>query len=106
MYTTLYLIFPRLTRHYPRLADYIQSEPERKKAQQDAQKAKLAKLERQLGINPDGSASSEPTNGKKRRLDDAEFIEQSRDINDNVRSAVAAGELHSSLSSTLGCHND
>jgi len=73
-----------------KLAEYIQSEPERKKAVQEAQKAKLDKLERRLGMSADEAG---PSSGKKRRFDDTEFIEQSRDINDNVRSAVAAAIL-------------
>ncbi|KAI0090244.1 telomere stability and silencing-domain-containing protein [Irpex rosettiformis] len=77
-----------------RLAEYIESEPLRKKAQQDAQKAKLEALEKKLGINPlNGAGPSEPIAGKKHRLDDSEYVEQSREIVDNVKSAVAAGFL-------------
>lgn len=73
-----------------RLAEYIESEPLRKKAQQEAQRAKLEALERKLGISADGP-SSDPVAGKKHRLEDNEYIEQSREIVDNVKSAVSAG---------------
>ena len=75
-----------------RLAEYIESEPARKKAQQEAQKAKLDALEKKLGISQDGAGpSSEPLAGKKHRLEDTEYIEQSKDLVDNVKSAVSAG---------------
>jgi len=78
-----------------RLAEYIESEPARKKAQQEAQKAKLEALEKKLGITPgDGAGpSSEPVAGKKHRFDDTEYLEQSRDLVDNVKSAVSAAML-------------
>ena len=75
-----------------RLAEYIESEPLRKKAQQEAQRAKLEALERKLGITPGAGPSSEPLPGKKHRLDDTEYIEQSREIVDSVKSAVSVGE--------------
>ncbi|KAI0806097.1 telomere stability and silencing-domain-containing protein [Irpex lacteus] len=76
-----------------RLAEYIESEPLRKKAQQEAQKAKLEALEKKLGIDPaTGAGPSEPLAGKKHRLDDNEYVEQSRELVDNVKSAVAAGK--------------
>ena len=74
-----------------RLAEYIESEPLRKKAAQEAQRAKLEALEKKLGITPGGS-SSDATTGKKHRLDDTEYIEQSREIVDSVKSAVSVGE--------------
>ena len=80
-----------LTHGALRLAEYIESEPLRKKAQQEAQRAKLEALEKKLGIAPGGS-SSEPVAGKKHRLDDTEYIEQSREIVDSVKSAVSVGE--------------
>jgi len=82
-----------------RMAEYIENEPARKKAAAEAQRAKLEALERQLGIDPSaptaGSSSSEPTKlaGKKHRFDDTEYLEQSRDLVDGVKSAVAAGLL-------------
>ena len=75
--------------HAPRLAEYIESEPLRKKAQQEAQRAKLEALEKKLGIAP--GSSSEPVAGKKHRLEDTEYVEQSRDIVENVKSAVSVG---------------
>ncbi|KAH9902578.1 telomere stability and silencing-domain-containing protein [Cubamyces lactineus] len=75
-----------------KLAEYIESEPLRKKAQQEAQRAKLEALEKKLGIAP-GSSSAEPIAGKKHRLEDTEYIEQSRDIVENVKSAVSVAML-------------
>lgn len=75
-----------------RLADYIESEPLRKKAVQEAQRAKLEALEKKLGITPGGSSSPpDPLAGKKHRLEDTEYIEQSKDIVENVKSAVSVG---------------
>jgi hypothetical protein len=77
-----------------RLAEYLETEPERKKAQQEAQKAKLEALERKLGISPgDKGKEVDVTAGVKRRFDDTEYLEQSRDIVDNVKNAVSAGML-------------
>ena len=70
------------------MAEYIESEPERKKAAAAAQKERLEKLERKLGIDP---ATGEASTGQKRRLDDTEYIEQSKEIVDSVKSAVSAG---------------
>ncbi|OBZ72308.1 Telomere maintenance protein SDE2 [Grifola frondosa] len=67
-----------------RLAEYIESEPARKKAQQEAQRAKIDALEKQV---------AESVAGKKHRFDDTEYLEQSRDIVENVKSAVSAGLL-------------
>jgi len=83
---------------YSRLAKYIEDEPIRKKAAAEAQKAKLEALERQIGFSS-GSGSGEPSSvaGKKHRFEDTVFLEQSQDIVDNVKSAVAAGEYLSPL---------
>ena len=75
---------------HPRLAEYLESEPERKKAAAEARKAKIEALERKLGMKDDGKGEGSST-GAKRRFDDTEFIEQSREIVDNVKSAVTAG---------------
>jgi len=79
-----------------RLAEYLEQEPQRKKAEADAKRAKLETLERKLGIDKSSGASSggpaDPSAGKKHRLDDSEFLEQSRDIVDSVKSAVAVGK--------------
>jgi len=81
-----------------RMAEYIENEPARKKAVVDAQRAKLEALERQLGIDPSaasGSSSVEPAKvaGTKHRFDDTEYLDQSRELVDGVKSAVAAGLL-------------
>ncbi|PCH42662.1 hypothetical protein WOLCODRAFT_138010 [Wolfiporia cocos MD-104 SS10] len=76
-----------------RLAEYIESEPLRKKAQQEAQKAKLEALEKKLGMTPGGSSDPDPLAGKKHRLDDTEYLEQSREIVDNVKNAVSVAML-------------
>jgi hypothetical protein len=87
---------------HDRLAEYVESEPARKRAAAEAQKAKLEALERKLGIVPGSSstpaqASSskveelEVLAGKKHRFDDTEYLEQSREIVDNVKNAVSAG---------------
>jgi len=86
------------------MATYLEAEPQRKKAAADALKTKLEKLEFQLGISqPSGSGSGGASSskedppaklaGNKHRFDDTEYLDQSRDINDNVKSAVAAGML-------------
>lgn len=67
-------------------------------AKAEAEKAKLEALERKLGIEPSLSSTkpSDPNSppdvlaGKKHRFDDTEYLEQSRDLNDGVRNAVAA----------------
>lgn len=103
---------PLLTQLLFRLAEHIENEPARLKAEKEAKRAKLEALEKRLGINPASAASSssaaaaeeagpsrpatkpgtpEPLAGKKHRFDDTEYIEQSREIVDNVKSAVAAG---------------
>ncbi|GLB40523.1 putative telomere stability and silencing [Lyophyllum shimeji] len=95
-----------------RLAEYLEAEPERLAAKAAAQKAKLEALERKLGIeHADASGSSpaigsgEPSRssagdqplpilaGKKHRFDDTEYLEQSRELTENVRSAVSAALL-------------
>ena len=73
-----------------RLAEYIESEPARKKAQQEAQRAKLEALEKKLGIDR-STGSSEPLPPRKHRLDDTEYLEASKEIVDNVKNAVSAG---------------
>jgi len=86
-----------------KLAEYLESEPERLAAKAEAQKAKLEALERKLGIEPSSSNSLEVgpgatdtsagLAGKKRRFDDTEYIEQSRELTENVKSAVSAALL-------------
>lgn len=77
------------------MESYLESEPARKKAQQEAQKAKLEALEKKLGISGGGgSADAVPSSGQKRRFDDTEYLEQSQELVDNVKSAVTAGVYH------------
>jgi hypothetical protein len=88
---------------FGRLAEYLESEPERLAAKAEAQKAKLEALERKLGIEPSssnlpevGSGASDTLPalaGKKHRFDDTEYIEQSRELTENVKSAVSAGTI-------------
>ncbi|KAF8623699.1 hypothetical protein AX17_007397 [Amanita inopinata Kibby_2008] len=78
-----------------KIAEHLESEPQRLAAKAEAQKAKLEALERRLGIEPSGPSSSNSTDasavvGKKHRFDDTEYLEQSREIVDNVKSAVSA----------------
>ncbi|KAF8633103.1 hypothetical protein AX15_001520 [Amanita polypyramis BW_CC] len=81
-----------------KLAEYLETEPQRLAAKAEAQKVKLETLERKLGIEklgPSGSNSDEPPvlAGKKHRFDDTEYLEQSREIVDGVKSAVSAALL-------------
>jgi len=81
-----------------KLAEYLEHEPARKKAAAEAQRAKLEALERKLGIDGAAGPSSsggDPAQvaGRKHRFDDTEYLEQSRELVDNVKSAVTAGLL-------------
>jgi len=83
-----------------KIAEYLESEPQRLAAKAEAQKAKLEALERKLGIDrpsssTSGSKSDDPPvlAGKKHRFDDTEYLEQSREIVDNVKSAVSMALL-------------
>lgn len=86
--------------HVSRMVEYIENEAARKKAEKEAQRAKLEALERQLGIDPSSSGDVGPSSstvGKKHRFDDTEYLEQSRDIVDGVKNAVAAGAVTCTL---------
>ncbi|WFD04005.1 hypothetical protein MOBT1_002702 [Malassezia obtusa] len=98
-----------------RLAEYIEKEPERQKELDEAQARKYAKLEKMLGRKPkstkdfeeaaqklddagdqlEADAEAGPVAGpsrapkRKERIEDHEYVEQSREIVDNVRNAVA-----------------
>jgi hypothetical protein len=77
------------------MAAYLEGEPERKKAAMEEKRTKLAALEKQLGIAPgEGSKDGESSvrAGQKHRFDDIEYLEQSREITDGVKSAVTAGK--------------
>lgn len=80
------------------LAEYLESEPERLQAKAEAQRTKLRDLEKKLGIEhresrKAGEVSVEVLSGNKRRFDDTEYLEQSRDLLDGVKSAVSVGLL-------------
>ncbi|KAF8838589.1 hypothetical protein BDN67DRAFT_70675 [Paxillus ammoniavirescens] len=70
-----------------RLVDYMENEEERKKAATEAKKAKLDKLERKIAL---ASGDPETFAGRKHRFDDTEYLEESQEIVDNVKSAVTA----------------
>ena len=85
---------------FDRLAEYIESEPERLAAKAEAQKAKLEALERKLGIDPSASSSKKPGDaepdvlaGKKHRFDDTEYLEKSNELKEGVKNAVSAALL-------------
>lgn len=66
----------------------MENEEQRKKAAAEVKKAKLETLERKIAsasVDPESSA------GKKHRFDDTEYLEESREIIDNVKSAVSTG---------------
>ncbi|KAI0297258.1 telomere stability and silencing-domain-containing protein [Multifurca ochricompacta] len=65
-----------------KLAEYLEQEPGRKKAAAEAQRRGL-----HLGRQYRSSG------GKKHRFDDTEYLEQSRELVDNVKSAVTTGLL-------------
>lgn len=87
-------------REAKKMQEYLESEPERLAAKAEAQKAKLEALERKLGIDPNskdgessGSSASEVLAGKKHKLEDAEYVEQTKELNEGVKNAVAAAFL-------------
>lgn len=74
-----------------KLAEYMEGEPERKKAAAEARKAKLEALERQLGIDPANPEAGPSNAGQKRRFDDTKFLAETEELKEGVRDAVAAG---------------
>jgi hypothetical protein len=90
-----------------RQAELLESAPALRAQAVAAEKAKLEGLERSLGITSSEAESSssgskrladldvEEVARKKHKFDDNAFLEESREINDNVRSAVSAGKLFS-----------
>lgn len=88
-----------------KLAEYLESEPERLAHKAEVQKAKLEALEKKLGIESASASSSAiagPSKvssdppvlaGKKHRFDDTEYLEQSRELVDGVKSAVSLALL-------------
>jgi hypothetical protein len=95
----------------PRQAELLESAPALRAAAQANDKARLEALERSLGITQPSSSSSSSTPNeamkrsasdvdleelamKKHKFEDNQFFEESREIKDNVRSAVAAGSFY------------
>lgn len=79
-----------------RLAAYIKSEPDRKAAAATAAQERLDALNQEI-------ARLDGQTGAKRRLEDTEYIEESREIVEGVRDAVKEGELAlSALSKGMG----
>ncbi|KAK8843466.1 hypothetical protein IAR55_007123 [Kwoniella newhampshirensis] len=93
-----------------RQADLLESEPALRAQAQAAEKSKLEALERKLGITPadslggdnNGEGSSkrrvedvdlEELARKKHKFEDNKFLEESREINENVRAAVSKALL-------------
>jgi hypothetical protein len=104
---------PRLQTRLIRMAELVESAENAPSAQLASDKAKLQALERQLGIGSSSSSAGPSTTSsapahpkdrdgpdpelvqlaqKRKKFDDTEFFETSREINDGVRNAVAAGE--------------
>ncbi|KAH7927962.1 hypothetical protein BV22DRAFT_1005905 [Leucogyrophana mollusca] len=69
-----------------KLAEYQANEPLRKKAEAEARIAKLEALEKKIK-----HADPESLAGTKHRFDDSEYLEESREIVDSVKTAVTAG---------------
>ncbi|KAG5350522.1 UPF0667 family protein C31G5.18c [Termitomyces sp. T112] len=91
-----------------KLAEYLEAEPERVAAKAAAQKAKLEALERKLGIVPSSVSGSKSAGesyrnigtdappvlaGAKHRLEDTEYLEQSRELTEGVKNAVTTALL-------------
>jgi hypothetical protein len=75
-----------------RLAHYIDGEEERKRRAVEERKEKLEKLERQIAAIDGNNFDDEGGAGKKRRLEDTEYVEQSKELVEGVKSAVTAGK--------------
>lgn len=66
----------------------MENEEQRKRAAAEAKKAKLETLERKIAS---AWADPESSTGKKHRFDDTEYLDESQEIIDNVKSAVSTG---------------
>ena len=89
-----------------RQAELLESAPALKAAAQAADRSRLEAIERQLGISTQDGGGETSASGSKRladvdleelarkkhRFEDTEYLEQSREIKDSVRSAVTAGQ--------------
>jgi len=76
-----------------KLAAYIETEEDRKKALAEERKQKLEKLERSIQARTEDVEGDGSSIGKKRRLEDTEYVEKSKEIVEGVRNAVTAGLL-------------
>lgn len=79
-----------------RQADLIESFPEMQAKAKAETKAKLEALERKLGVSTDGNVDEvdvEELARKRIKFDDNKFLEESREIKENVRNAVGAALL-------------
>ncbi|WWD21002.1 hypothetical protein CI109_105483 [Kwoniella shandongensis] len=94
-----------------RQAELLESEPALRAQAQAADKSKLEALERKLGITPADALIGSDDNGegsskrrvedvdleelarKKHKFEDNKFLEESREINENVRAAVSKAFL-------------
>lgn len=90
-----------------RQSELVESLPALKAKAAAETKAKLEALERKLGVSSDAIDAKADGSGakrlaevdleelarKKHKFDDNKFMEESREINENVRSAVAAALL-------------
>jgi hypothetical protein len=84
-----------------KLASYLESAPEREKASKQQAKDKLAQLQEEIKRLEAQEGAAGTSEGKKRRFEDTQFLEQSREIVDNVKGAMAAGEC--SFTHSLYC---
>jgi len=90
-------------------AELLESAPALRAQAVAAEKAKLEGLERSLGISSSEAESSssgskrladldvEEVARKKHKFNDNAYLEESREINDNVRSAVTAGKFSATV---------
>lgn len=79
-----------------RQADLIENWDEMQTKAKAEERSKLEALERKLGVSSNGDVGEvdvEELARKKHKFDDNTFLEESREIKDNVRSAVSAALL-------------
>ncbi|BEI83255.1 hypothetical protein CcaverHIS002_0311230 [Cutaneotrichosporon cavernicola] len=77
-------------------ADLIENWDEMQTKAKAEERSKLEALERKLGVSSNadvGEVDVEELARKKHKFDDSKFLEESREIKDNVRSAVGAALL-------------
>ncbi|BEJ14090.1 hypothetical protein CspHIS471_0312640 [Cutaneotrichosporon sp. HIS471] len=86
-------------------ADLIENWDEMQTKAKAEERAKLEALERKLGVSSNadvGEVDVEELARKKHKFDDNKFLEESREIKDNVRSAVGAALLKKKKKKALG----